>query len=156
MTATILALALVGTAQTTWQGALGLAMQDEYRAAATYSAVIANHGKVRPFVNILRAELKHQQMLTVVFQNHSLKPPADTWAQKKDETLKDWAKRLQVPPTFKGACELGVQAEVENIALYERLLKLEMPKDVQEAFTRLQAASRDNHLPAFKRCATRG
>ncbi len=39
---------------------------------------------------------------------------------------------------------------MENIAMYERFLKTNLPDDVREVFSRLLAGSK-NHLDAFKR-----
>ena len=49
---------------------------------------------------------------------------------------------------------MGVQAEIENGEMYQRLLAL-TPKypDVQQVFLNLQRASQENHLRAFQRCA---
>lgn len=47
------------------------------------------------------------------------------------------------------------EAEIENIALYDRLPP-EIPDGVvRQVLQNLQAASRDNHLPAFGRCLER-
>ena len=47
-------------------------------------------------------------------------------------------------------------ASLENIALYERLIAATDLPDVIDVLRRLQAASRDHHLPAFQRCAEQG
>jgi hypothetical protein len=54
------------------------------------------------------------------------------------------------------AYETGVAAEIENVAMYDRLISATDQADVIEVFKRLQAASRDHHLPAFQRCVERG
>jgi hypothetical protein len=38
---------------------LGDALDDEYKAEATYAAVITRFGPVRPFINIVEAERRH-------------------------------------------------------------------------------------------------
>ena len=53
------------------------------------------------------------------------------------------------------ACAAAVEGEIENIAMYDRLMKLELPEDVEQTFTYLRRASLENHLPAFRRCAQR-
>lgn len=43
--------------------ALAEALDDEYKARATYAKVIERFGPVRPFVNIIKAEERHAQAL---------------------------------------------------------------------------------------------
>jgi len=43
-----------------------------------------------------------------------------------------------------------------NMAMYDRLIAAADQPDVIDILQRLQAASRDHHLPAFQRCADRG
>ena len=45
--------------------------------------------------------------------------------------------------------EIGVEAEIENIAMYESFLKRELPDDVREVYKRLKATSQ-NHLRHLK------
>ena len=123
-------------------GYLTTAINDEYRARDTYIAIMAKFGQVRPFVNIRKAEEQHIGMLVNVFNNYGLPVPADSVGG------------LPVPATLSDACSLGVQAEIENGNLYNDLLAgtVDYP-DVQTVFRALQAASLDQHLPAFQRCA---
>jgi len=53
------------------------------------------------------------------------------------------------------ACEAGVQAEIDNAALYDRLLNSTQRPDILTVFQALRSASQDRHLPAFQRCAQR-
>ena len=49
----------------------------------------------------------------------------------------------------------GIAGEIENEAMYERHLKqVEIP-EIRSALQRLQRASKENHLPAFRRCLER-
>jgi hypothetical protein len=48
-----------------------------------------------------------------------------------------------------------VRAEIENHALYERLLHSTTRADILEVFRNLQRASQERHLPAFRRGASR-
>lgn len=50
---------------------------------------------------------------------------------------------------------MAIKAEVENIALYDRLLPAIADDSVRHVLQNLQDASRDNHLPAFRRCLER-
>ena len=123
--------------------ALVEALEDEYKARATYELIISKFGKIRPFVNILESEKRHIQALLSLFRKYEISIPTDNWAEK-----------VIAPASVAEACEMGVQAEIENGEMYQRLLALtpEYP-DVQQVFLNLQRASQENHLPAFQRCA---
>ncbi len=126
--------------------ALRAALDDEYRAEATYAAVIAAFGEVRPFINIIEAERRHADQVKVQMDRLSISyDPANPYRGT-----------LTAPETVLAACEQGVEAEIENIALYDRLLPTIQDAQVRETLTGLQSASRDRHLPAFQRCVARG
>jgi hypothetical protein len=125
--------------------ALNEALQDEYKARATYRAIIERFGAVRPFANILTAEERHIQALLPLFARYGLAVPPD-----------EWPARVEVPESLGQACQAGLQAEIDNGAMYERLLALTVAyPDVQQVFRQLQRASQQNHLPAFQRCVIR-
>lgn len=121
--------------------ALQFLLQDERRAEALYAAVIQKHGEVRPFSNIIEAERRHQGALEELFEIHALPVPPNPWKDKKAES----------PGTFNAACQAGVKAEEENVALYDRLMKTVQESDLLEVFERLRWASQERHLPAFRR-----
>ena len=54
-----------------------------------------------------------------------------------------------VPQTFDEALQAGVDAEIDNIGMYERFLARELPDDIRAAFEHLLTGSR-NHLAAFQ------
>ncbi len=122
--------------------ALALALADERQTEAFYAAVMAKFGERRPFSNIIEAERRHQQALLSLFEAHGLAIPAPTPL-----------KVPTVPSTFKAAAEASAQAEMDNVALYDRLLKTVQEPDVKDVFHRLQWASQERHLPAFRRHA---
>ena len=126
--------------------ALRAALDDEYRAEATYAAVIAAFGDVRPFINIIDAERRHAD---------AVKAQMDRLAISYDP-VNPFLGTLTAPATVLAACEQGVEAEIENITLYDRLLPKIKDTQVRETLTRLQSASRERHLPAFQRCVSRG
>ncbi len=115
---------------------LTYALQDERIARAEYGVILERFGSVRPFANIIRAEESHIGYLLDLFADHKLAVPAD-------DTAKPAA-----PQTFATAVEAGRQAEVDNIAMYDRFLARDLPVDVREVFEQLKAASQ-NHLRAF-------
>lgn len=125
----------------TLEEALAEALEDEYRARATYRAVIDAFGEVRPFVNIVESEERHIQALRRLCERYDVAVPPDPWPS-----------RVATPVSLEAACAAAVEAERENGALYERLLEAAagLP-DVEETFRRLRSASQENHLPAFER-----
>lgn len=121
--------------------ALQHAFDDEVKAYATYSAVVEKFGAVFPFVNIIQAEQTHQNALMAVATAREI-----TLARNEPESI-------NLPKTLQECCELGVAAEIQNIQLYdELLLSVSEYPEVQDVFYRLQAASYNNHLPAFRKC----
>lgn len=125
-------------------GALREALDDEYKARATYQSVIDRFGPVRPFVNIIEAEERHANALLGLFERFGIEPPKDRWAGQ-----------VPAPSSLAEACKAGVEAEIENAAMYARLLAQVSDARVRDVLTRLQQASQQRHLPAFRRCAER-
>jgi hypothetical protein len=124
--------------------ALREALDDEYRALATYDRVIGDFGPVRPFVNIREAEARHIAALSVLFARYGLALPRNPWPGKVGSYS-----------SLRAACQAGVQAEIENAGLYARLLAAARHADIRAVFRRLQQASQLRHLPAFRRCLAR-
>jgi rubrerythrin len=125
------------------EDALVNALADERSAAAFYQAVIDRLGDVRPFSNIVHAEIRHADHLLPLFERYGVKVPQDRSAERMPD----------VPDARSAACAVAVDAEIANIALYDRLLESVSQSDVREVFTRLREASLKRHLPAFRRCA---
>jgi hypothetical protein len=117
---------------------LRYAIQDEYLARAEYYEVIDRFGSVRPFSNIVKAEETHVGMLVPLFEKYGLLVPDDTYAS-----------HVVVPDDLESALQIGVQAEIDNIAMYESFLERDLPEDVRAAFQKLKDAS-ENHLRAFR------
>jgi hypothetical protein len=120
------------------------ALDDEFKAIATYDQVIADFGAVRPFVNIVEAERRHANSLLAIFHRYDIAVPDDRWA--------DDVPRFS---SLHEACLAGVDGEIENAAMYDRLIAATSHPDIIEVFENLQRASQDNHLDAFRRCANR-
>ncbi|NQV79017.1 MAG: DUF2202 domain-containing protein [Alphaproteobacteria bacterium] len=120
------------------------ALDDEFKARATYRQVIAKFGPVRPFINIVEAEDRHAHALLDLFAGFGVAPPEDTWAD-----------RVTAPASLEDACAAAVQGEIENAAMYDRLLATVDDAAVKDVLRRLQCASQENHLPAFRRCLER-
>jgi len=123
--------------------ALLMALDDEYKAWAIYDQVIADFGAVRPFTQIQKAEESHIAALVRLFERYDLEVPENEWPGNV--------------PTFESvadACAAGVQAEVDNGAVYDELFSMVDNPDIVRVFTSLQRASLTKHLPAFERCAS--
>lgn len=128
----------------TIESMLTYAIQDEYLARAEYVAIMAKFGQIAPYSNIKQAEEQHISWLKDMFATLKLAVPAD-----------EAAKYIHAPGTLKEAAQAGVQAEIDNIAMYERFLVQPVLKDpryasVVDLFTLLRDASK-NHLAAFQK-----
>ena len=123
---------------------LTYAIRDEYLARAEYKVIMDAYGEQRPFINIMKAEGGHVQLLLPLFTAYGVTVPEDT---ALEHTVK--------PDSLQAAYEAGVTAEVHNIAMYEAFLKQEdLPDDVRAVFEALTRAS-GNHLRAFEQNANK-
>lgn len=124
--------------------ALDGAIQDEYKARATYNKVIDTFGEVMPFAHIVNAEDRHVEALAFLHERYGVAVPEDTWADK-----------IPTYATLKDAAEASVKAEVDNGALYDELLKNVGNVELTNVFKTLQFATMEHHLPAFQRLLDR-
>ncbi len=124
--------------------ALLKALDDEYKAQATYESIIKKLGNVRPFIMIIRAEEQHISSLKSLFDKYGIEISANPYTDK-----------ITSPETLSDACTAGVIAEVENASLCnDNLLpKVKNYEDITAVFTNLMNASQQKHLVAFERCA---
>jgi hypothetical protein len=122
---------------------LTYAIQDEYIAHGEYAAILLEFGNVSPYSNIIRSEESHIAFLTDLFLAYGMVLPTD-----------DSASHLVVPASLLDAAKTGVQAEIGNIAMYERFLGEALPLDVLGVFTSLKTAS-ESHLAAFEKQVAR-
>lgn len=120
------------------------ALDDEYRAWATYDQVIADFGAVQPFVNIRAAEARHIGALHRLYQHYGLTIPDNRHPGK-----------VAHYPSVTAACEAGIEAEIVNGEMYTRLVAARPRADILTVLRNLQAASQQRPLPAFRRCAQR-
>jgi hypothetical protein len=104
----------------------------------TYDQVIHDFGSVRPFINIRGAENRHINALKRVFELYQIPVPDNPWLGK-------------VPryPSLAAACHAGVEAEIANAALYERLLASTSRSDILRVYRSLREASQEHHLRHF-------
>jgi hypothetical protein len=123
------------------KAALLEAINEEYKAHATYQAVIDKFGSVAPFANIAGSEQSHIDAWKTLLTRYGIAIPADPFLGK-----------VTAPATLSEACTAGVAAEKEDVALYDRLMKTVSAADILAVMTQQRAVSQDNHLPAFQRC----
>lgn len=117
---------------------LTYALQDEYLARAEYALILSDFGSVRPFSNIIRAEDTHVDALLPLFEAYGIAAPAD-----------EGSSRAAAVSSLTAAYQAGVNAEVNNIAMYETFLAEDLPDDVRTVFESLMHAS-ENHQRAFQ------
>lgn len=122
--------------------ALTIALDDEYRARASYRTILNAYGEVWPFTAIVQAEQRHIEALLPLFQCYGVEPPADRWRGN-----------IAPPASLQVACQAGAAAEVSNYQMYDSLLGQVFEEDVRQVFWALRNASALHHLPAFQTCA---
>ena len=118
---------------------LRIAVYDEFKAYETYTKIIEKFGLVQPFVNIKEAEAVHYAALIKLMEKYGVEVPINNWASK-----------IEIPNTLIECCEMGVAGEIDNISMYNNLLGFAVENDIKDTLYRLQAASFNNHLPAFR------
>jgi hypothetical protein len=118
---------------------LTYAVQDEELAYAEYAKIVETYGNTRPFANIIKAEQSHIAALEKLFAAYGVALPANSAADY-----------VTVPSSLTDALNAGIQAEKNNIAMYEKFLSQNLPDDVKSVFTALKNAS-EHHLAAFER-----
>lgn len=124
--------------------AIVAALDDERKAQATYQAVIDRFGDVMPYVNIIRAEVRHERNLLTLFDKYGVPVPTNTWS----------ANDILPPNTLQAAYQQGVEFEKANAAMYTRFLEFVKEEDIRTVFEYNRGASVENHLRAFERFAT--
>jgi hypothetical protein len=119
---------------------LTYSLQDEYLAHHKYDVLIHEKGYGKPFTNIILAEQSHIEALLPLFDWYGVEPVDPI-------SLESFA---VIPETLQAALQIGVDAEILNIHMYDIFLDHDIPTDVQDVFIRLKDAS-VNHLNAFQR-----
>lgn len=115
------------------------AVQDEYLARGEYLSIIETFGSQRPYSNIIKSEETHLVYLKEVFDSYGLDFP-------NDESID----HIIIPDNLLEAAKTGVQAEIDNIEMYELFLSYDLPENVIEVFSSLKNGSH-SHLAAFQK-----
>lgn len=118
---------------------LTYAVQDEYLAHGEYKTIMDKFGEQRPYANIMSSEETHLSYLKELYTSYGMEFPSDTSVG-----------HIVVPSSLLEAAQTGVQAEIDNIAMYEKFLTYGLPDSVKDVFTSLKDASK-NHLDAFQK-----
>jgi hypothetical protein len=121
--------------------ALNRAILEEYGALNLYQGVVDQFGGIYPFTQIVRSEQQHVNALIQQATKYGVTVPANPG--------------LASVPSFETlakACQVGVDAEIADAALYDQLEQAMTHNDILRVFANLQSASLNNHLPAFQIC----
>ena len=129
-----------GLTSYTLEEMLTYALLDEYMAKAEYEAIIETFGEIKPFANILLAEQTHIDLLLPLFEAYGFVLPENNAVES-----------VVIPDSITSALATGVEAEENNIAMYEAFLAQDnLPEDVRAVFEYLIASS-EHHLAAFSK-----
>lgn len=133
--------ALEGKTSFSLEEMLTYAIQDEYGAYSEYNWIIQTYGAVKPYTNILQAEQTHIDLLLPLFKTYGVAVPDRTEAES----------HISYPTSLLEAAKSGVQAEIDNIAMYDTFLaQKDLPDDVRDVFVKLRTAS-THHLETFQK-----
>lgn len=118
---------------------LWYAVQDEYLALNEYIKIMEIFGEQKPYTNISNSERTHLSFLEEVYDSYNLEFPEDSSQQ-----------HVVVPSSLLEAAKTGVQAEIDNIEMYDKFLSYDLPENIQTVFLALKAGS-ESHLLAFEK-----
>jgi len=118
---------------------LTYALQDEYLAHGEYQTIIDKFGSQKPYSNIILSEETHISYLREIYKSYNIEFPLDS-----SET------NIVIPNNLLEAAQTGVQAEIDNIAMYEKFLTYDLPDSVRDIFIILRDGSK-NHLNSFQK-----
>lgn len=120
---------------------LEYALEDERLAQAEYEAIMEAFDVTRPFSNIEKAEVTHEAAVIGLYEDRGLEVPAF-----------EGADHVVLPDSLEEIYEIGIIAEINNIAMYEAFLQEDLDDDVRAVFEALKKGS-EAHLAAFERAA---
>lgn len=113
------------------------ALENEYEAKATYDILLNLHGENQVLENIKAGEVNHIETIQRLFVRYGYVIPENNKVNELNITAND------------DATALGIAHEKRSIALYERLLKNDLPQDVERVFENMLRGSK-NHLQALE------
>lgn len=127
----------------TLENMLKYALEDERLALAEYEFIISEFNVSRPFSNIINAEKSHEKAVLNLYDVYGFE------IEDFDATT-----HLIIPNTLEEIYNVGVEAEIANIAMYDKFLTYDLPDDVRRVFESLKKGS-ISHLEAFERQASK-
>ena len=127
----------------TLESMLEYALEDERLAQAEYEKIMDVFDVTRPFSNIKEAEVKHEAALITLYEARALTVPEF-----------DAEEHVIIPDSLEEIYAIGIEAEINNIAMYNAFLEQDLDEDVRKVFTALRDGS-EKHLEAFKRASER-
>lgn len=127
----------------TLEDMLQYALEDERLALAEYEFIMDEFNVSRPFSNIIEAEKSHENAVLYLYDVYGF--------EIKDFDATD---HLVIPDSLEEIYNVGVAAEIANIAMYDKFLTYDLPDDVRRVFESLKKGS-ISHLEAFERQASK-
>lgn len=118
-------------------------IQDERMALAEYELIMKNFNISKPFSNIVEAEKTHEGLLLDLYKKYGFTVPSFIGSE-----------HVIIPDTLKDTFDIGVEAEIKNIDMYEKFLSYDLNDDVRDVFIKLRDGS-ISHLAAFKKQAAK-
>lgn len=118
---------------------LQYALEDERMAQAEYAAIMEAFDVTRPFSNIEKAEVQHEAAVISLYEAKGIEVPNF-----------DPESYVVIPGTLVETYEIGIEAEIMNIAMYDKFLEQDLDDDVRAVFEALRDGS-INHLAAFEK-----
>jgi len=118
---------------------LQYAIEDERLALAEYEFIMNEFNVNRPFSNIIKAEATHESALLNLYDTYGY-PISDF----------DATSHVVIPSSLEEIYDVGVEAEIANIAMYDLFLTYDLPSDVRNVFDSLKRGS-ISHLKAFEK-----
>lgn len=128
----------------TRRAALEEALDQAYRAEATFESAIAAFGPVPPFVGLVEEERRHADTLLQIFERHGLEARPNRWRG-----------RISKPGSVREACSAAAAVEEARLAMYDRLISAVDDPEVAATFRALRDTARTGHLPELERCTDR-
>lgn len=137
------AMAVESLDEFTLEEMLRYSIEDERMALAEYELIMSKFNISKPFSNIIEAEKTHERYLLDLYQKYGFTVPSFIGSE---HTI--------IPETLNETFDIGIKAEIANIAMYEKFLTYDLYDDVREVFIVLRDGSL-KHLEAFKRQASK-
>ncbi len=131
------------TDEFTLEEMLQYAIEDERLALAEYEFIMKEFNISRPFSNIIKAEQSHEKALLYLYDVYGFE------VSDFDATT-----HVVLPDSISEIYDIGVEAEIANIAMYDKFLSYDLPDDVRRVFESLKKGS-INHLNSFKKQSTK-